>query len=49
MIDSKDPVTIVPTIMSGKVKIYVSFKEMEDAFAGEEGGSIPLKIIGDNL
>jgi hypothetical protein len=50
MLDSKEAATVVPTVVSGRVKLMVSFGSPDDAFAVEEGlQARPIQIVGDRL
>jgi hypothetical protein len=49
MLDSKEPAVIVPTLITGRVKLFVSFSDQANAFAAEEGGSNAIRIIGERI
>jgi hypothetical protein len=52
MLDSRDPAMLTPTILSGRVRISVSFDSLNNSFASSEvgsGGQSSIKIIGDRI
>jgi hypothetical protein len=40
MFDSKEPASIVPTVISGKVNISLSFEDLEDSFYSSDSLSV---------
>ena len=49
MLDSKEPAMVVPTVLSGNVRVSVSFGSLAEAFAAQERFSNPIKLIGERL
>ena len=53
MLDSKDRATIVPTLLTGKIRVSISFGSLNDSFLVHESPSPakikPLKIKHENL
>jgi phosphosulfolactate phosphohydrolase-like enzyme len=49
MLDTKEPATVVPTVLSGNVRVSLSFGNLDEAFAAQERYSNPIKLIGERL
>lgn len=53
MLDSKEKATLVPTLLSGLVRVSISFGSLNDSFQVHESPSAakikPLKIKHENL
>jgi hypothetical protein len=49
MLDSKEPAMVVPTVLSGNVRVSVSYGSLSEAFAAQERFSNPIRLIGERL
>jgi len=49
MLDTKEPATVTPTVLSGNVRVSLSFGSLDEAFAAQERYSNPIKLIGERL
>jgi hypothetical protein len=48
MLDSKETAVLTPTVISGEVKLHLSFGGIQEAFAAEQRGK-PIQLIGERI